>query len=138
MNSITLSGNVGNDPESRTIPSGDTVVTVSIADTFGPKDARKTNWFRCEFWGKRGEVIMKYVKKGNKLTVVGQLKVDTYTDKNGVEKTNLNINVSDFDFGTKASENSEQSNNSYPVATNPQAATSASIPAEDESLDLPF
>lgn len=137
MNSITLSGNVGNDPESRTIPSGDTVVTVSIADTFGPKDARKTNWFRCEFWGKRGEVIMKYVKKGNKLTVVGQLKVDTYTDKNGVEKTNLNINVSDFDFGTKASES--QSNNSYPVATNPQAATSASNSAPDTAEeDLPF
>lgn len=140
MNSITLSGNVGKDPESRTLNNGESVVTVNIADTYGPKDNRKTQWFRCEFWGKRGEAVMKYVKKGSKLTIVGQLKIDTYTDKNGVEKTSVGINVSDFDFGSKSSDSPESapSNSSYPVATNPASAPSNAIPVGEEDQDLPF
>jgi single-strand DNA-binding protein len=141
MNSITLSGNVGKDPESRALNNGESVVTVNIADTYGSKDNRKTQWFRCEFWGKRGEAIMKYVKKGSKLIIVGQLKQDTYTDKNGVERTSMSINVSDFDFGSKSSDSSEATQNSsgYPVATNPASAPSTTIPAgQDAESDLPF
>src|SRR6185436_6721305 len=92
LNKVQLIGNLGADPEIRTIPSGSRVATFSIATSrtwtnqSGQKQ-EKTEWHRCEVWNARREgtglveVIEKYVKKGDRVYVEGSIEYRSYEDK---------------------------------------------------------
>jgi single-strand DNA-binding protein len=90
VNKVTLLGNVGGDPEIKTIGSGMKVAKLSIAtnrvwnDKQGQKQ-EKTEWHRVTFWDKMAELVEQYVKKGDRLYVEGRLE---YSDngKDGDEK----------------------------------------------------
>ena len=93
MNSITVSGTVGN-AELKYLQSGDPVLAFSVADGQG-KD-KPTLWWSCNLYGKRAESLANYVQKGGKVTVVGTVSEDQYTDKNGNEKKAMKVRVSDI------------------------------------------
>ena len=93
MNQLTIIGYIGGDPEVRSTPSGDTVVTFSIADTYKSGENSHTEWFRCEAWNKTGDIIRQYVGKGDQLYVQGGLKTEKYTDNSGLEKTAIKVRV---------------------------------------------
>ena len=92
LNKVQLIGNLGADPEIRTIPSGSRVATFSIATSrswtnqSGQKQ-EKTEWHRCEVWNAKRdgtglvEVIEKYVKKGDRVYVEGSIEYRSYEDK---------------------------------------------------------
>ena len=92
LNKVQLIGNLGADPEIRTIPSGSRVATFSIATSrtwtnqSGQKQ-EKTEWHRCEVWNARRdgtglvEVIEKYLKKGDRVYVEGSIEYRSYEDK---------------------------------------------------------
>jgi len=92
MLNITAHGNLGKDPELKEV-RGDQVATFSLAARTG-KD--ETTWMNCTVWGKRAQVVTQYLRKGAKITIAGQGRVNTYTNQDGVEKQSLNVNVSDF------------------------------------------
>jgi single-strand DNA-binding protein len=90
---VILVGNLGRDPESRTMQSGGKVVSFSIAtseswnDKMSGERKEKTQWHRIAIFNERlGEVAEKYLKKGAKVYVEGQLESRKYTDKDGVER----------------------------------------------------
>jgi single-strand DNA-binding protein len=89
----TLVGNVGQDAEIRqvTTPKGDVcVANFSIAINSGSGDDRQTQWVRVELWRNYAEAVAPLVKKGMKVTVeVRQVKLDAYTDKDGVARAAL-------------------------------------------------
>jgi single-strand DNA-binding protein len=89
----TLVGNVGQDAEIRqvTTPKGDVAVAnFSIAINSGSGDDRQTQWVRVELWRNYAEAVAPLVKKGMKVTVeVRQVKLDAYTDKDGVARAVL-------------------------------------------------
>jgi len=93
MNSITVSGTVGN-AELKYLQSGDPVLAFSVADGQG-KD-KPTLWWNCSIYGKRAESLANYVQKGGKVTVVGTVSEDQYTDKNGNDKKAMKVRVSDI------------------------------------------
>ena len=93
MNSITVSGTVGN-AELKYLQSGDPVLAFSVADGQG-KD-KPTIWWNCSIFGKRAESLANYVQKGGKVTVVGTISEDQYTDKNGNDKKSMKVRVSDI------------------------------------------
>ena len=93
MNSITVSGTVGN-AELKYLQSGDPVLAFSVADVQG-KD-KPTLWWSCNLYGKRAESLANYVQKGGKVTVVGTVSEDQYTDKNGNDKKAMKVRVSDI------------------------------------------
>lgn len=93
MKAITLLGNVGKTPESRTTQSGQKVTGFSLAVSDGFGDNKRTLWFDCSCWGKRGEAIANNVGKGDKLCVTGDLSTREYEGK-----TYLTVNVNDFSF----------------------------------------
>jgi single-strand DNA-binding protein len=75
---ITIIGNVGNNPEMRYIPSGESVTTFSVASNREYKNSKgekvkETIWFRVTAWGKTGEAVNQYTKKGHLVLVVGRL-----------------------------------------------------------------
>jgi single-strand DNA-binding protein len=98
----TISGNLGRDAELKTLGSGKTVCNFSVAT----KHKEQTTWVRCALWGARGEKLSRYLLKGTKVAVAGEL---TTREHDG--KTYLEIDVSGVDLmggGAPKAEASEQ------------------------------
>jgi len=92
VNKVIILGNLGRDPETRYMPSGDAMTTISIATTDSWKDKasgekkESTEWHRVTFFGKLAEIAGQYLKKGSSVYVEGSLRTRKYTDKDGIEK----------------------------------------------------
>jgi single-strand DNA-binding protein len=93
VNKVILVGNLGKDPETRTMQSGGKVVSFSIAtseswnDKASGERKEKTQWHRIAIFNERlGEVAERYLKKGMKVYVEGALESRKYTDKDGMER----------------------------------------------------
>lgn len=94
-NHVTITGNLGQDPELRFTPSGKPVCNISVGDT--PRrlnrdtnqweDAGETLWLRCALWGDAGETLAEKAQRGNRVTVVGRLKSRSWEDKDGTKRT---------------------------------------------------
>lgn len=81
MQTITISGNIGREPELRSTQGGDQVLSFSVGTRQGYGDKASTNWFRCSVWGKRGETLNRYLRKGTKVVVQGELTIGEYQGK---------------------------------------------------------
>jgi len=87
MNTITLLGRIGQDPEVRTV--GETSVTkftLATSERWKNKQGEKqekTEWHNIESWGKQGEVIAQYFAKGDPILLTGSLVYDKWEDKDG-------------------------------------------------------
>ncbi len=96
MNSVTLIGRLGQDPETMEVGSS-TVTKFSLATSERWKDKdgnlqERTDWHNCEAWGKTGEVVQQYVQKGHRLAVTGSVRYDKY-EKDGENRTATKIKV---------------------------------------------
>ena len=74
MNKVMLIGNVGRDPEVKYVDAG-----VEVPE--------RTEWHNVVLWRKLAEVVEKYVHKGDKLFIEGQIHTRTYDDQNGIRRT---------------------------------------------------
>ena len=92
VNKVIIVGNLGADPETRYLPSGDAVTNIRVATTDRYKDKQSgemreaTEWHSISFFGKLAEIAGQYLRKGSQVYVEGSLRTRKYTDKNGVEK----------------------------------------------------
>jgi single-strand DNA-binding protein len=96
LNKAMLIGNLGSDPEIRTTGSGTRVATLSLATSRRWNDRNgqqqeKTEWHRVVAWDKLVDIIEKYVKKGDRLYVEGEIEYRSYEDKDGVTKYSTEI-----------------------------------------------
>lgn len=102
VNKVILLGNVGQDPETRTMNNGDMVTTVSIAtsEVWNDKNTgekkEQTEWHRVTFWRKPAEIVAQYVTKGSRLYVEGKLQTRKWTDTNGVERWTTEVVAEEF------------------------------------------
>lgn len=83
LNTVSLLGRLGQDPDIQFFQSDNCRVTASLA-VKRSKDI--TDWFNLEIWGQPAKTVSQYVSKGNNLAVVGNLKYETWTDKNTQEE----------------------------------------------------
>jgi single-strand DNA-binding protein len=106
LNKAILIGNVGGEPEIRTVGTGGRVATFSLAtgrqwtDQSGNKQ-EKTEWHRCVVWNSaRGsglaDVVEKYVKKGEKVYVEGEIEYRQWQDKEGQTRYTTEIKVKEL------------------------------------------
>src|ERR1700731_1997332 len=91
VNKVILLGNVGKDPEIKSLPSGQPVANFSIATSDRYKDKQdqwqdRTEWHNITAYGRTAEIIRDYVKKGNKLYVEGRLTTRSWDDKESGKK----------------------------------------------------
>ncbi len=102
LNRVMLIGNLGQDPEVRTTPSGKLVADLSIATSESfTKDGSKqerVEWHRVVFWDKQAELAQKYLSKGSRVYVEGKLQTEKWTDKEGRERTTVKIYGRDMVF----------------------------------------
>ncbi|CAB3784644.1 single-stranded DNA-binding protein [Pararobbsia alpina] len=97
VNKVILVGNLGADPETRYLPSGDAVTNIRLATTDRFKDKasgdmkESTEWHRVAFFGRLAEVAGEYLKKGSSVYVEGRIRTRKWTDQAGVEKYSTEI-----------------------------------------------
>jgi len=103
VNKVILVGNLGKDPETRRMTSGDPIVTFSLATSENWRDKasgerkEKTEWHRVVIFNKNlAEVAEKYLRKGSKVYVEGSLQTRKWTDKDGAEKYTTEVVLQNF------------------------------------------
>jgi single-strand DNA-binding protein len=103
VNKVILVGNLGKDPEVRRMTSGEPVVNLSLATSESWRDKasgerkEKTEWHRVVIFNKNlADVAEKYLKKGSKVYVEGQLQTRKWTDKDGQEKYSTEVVLQNF------------------------------------------
>lgn len=96
LNSVSLVGRLTADPTTRKVGNDLTVCNFTLAVDKRGKN-RGTNFIDCTAWGKTGETIAQYVKKGQQLGVSGSLNQDSW-EKDGNKFTKLGVMVNDFTF----------------------------------------
>ena len=115
INSVTLVGRAGRDPEVRYFESGTVVANLTMAvNRMNRND--EPDWFNLEIWGKQAQVAADYVKKGSLIGITGSFKLDTWKDRNtGEDRNKPVVRVDRLELlGSKRdSENSNFQNNNF-------------------------
>ena len=116
INSVTLVGRAGRDPEVRYFESGTVVANLTMAVNRRNRDD-EPDWFNLEIWGKQAQVAADYVKKGSLIGITGSFKLDSWKDRNtGEDRNKPVVRVDRLELlGSKRdSENGNfQNNNSF-------------------------
>ena len=131
MNQIIIKGRLTRDPELKyaDTKNGQQAICnfdVAVDKTFG----EGADFFRCQMWGKRGEAIEKYFRKGQEILVQGQHESRQYTDKEGNKRIVWELKANQFEFCGSKKDNAS-SGQSAP------APVEGFIPIEDDE-DIPF
>lgn len=101
LNKVMLIGNLGKDPEVRHTQSGDPVANLTVATSEKWKDKQgerqeKTEWHRVVLFGKLAEIAEKYLFKGSKVYIEGQLQTRKWVAQDGTEKYTTEVKVAGF------------------------------------------
>jgi single-strand DNA-binding protein len=97
VNKVILVGNLGADPETRYLPSGDAVANIRLATTDRYKDKATgeskelTEWHRVAFFGRLAEIVNEYLKKGSSVYIEGRIRTRKWTDQAGQERFSTEI-----------------------------------------------
>jgi len=112
MNKITLIGNLTRDPETRTTPNGVTVCSFTIAVSRKHADAsgeRPTDYFRITAWRNLGESCGRYLAKGRKAAVTGELQARLYEAKDGSTRMSLDVQADEVEFLSPKGQTAQES-----------------------------
>ena len=139
-----ITGNLTRDPELRTTPNGASVCSFSVAVNRTFKDSNgeqkeDVSYIDCSAWGRLGEMINQYAKKGSGVLVSGRLDQRSWEDKNGGGKrSRVEIVVEDFNFIGAPRGDGGSSNFNAGSSSAASAETSADIPDDipEEEIDL--
>ena len=97
VNKVIIVGNLGADPETRYLPSGEAVTNIRVATTDRWKDKASgemkeaTEWHRISFFGRLAEISGEYLKKGSQVYVEGSLRTRKWQDKEGQDRYSTDI-----------------------------------------------
>ena len=149
VNKVILVGNLGADPETKYLPSGDAVTNVRLATTDRWKDKASgemkeaTEWHRIAFFGRLAEIAGEYLKKGSQVYVEGRIRTRKWQDKEGQDRYSTEIVADAMQMlGSRAGSGEPRSEPAGARAAEPKpAAASAKKPAgkfDDMEDDIPF
>jgi single-strand DNA-binding protein len=111
MNKVILVGNLTRDPELSETPSGIPVCRFAIAvsrDYANAEGNRETDFFNITVWRGRAENCGRYLKKGNKVAIVGSLQNRSYDDKDGNKRYVTDVIANEVEFLTPRGANGEE------------------------------
>ncbi len=138
VNKVILMGNVGQDPKVTYYEGGNCVAQIRLATTEkgytlqnGTEIPDRTEWHNLIFRNRLGEIVDKYVHKGDKLYVEGKIRNRSYDDQAGVKRNITEIFVDNMEMLTPKSTNTN--NDAQPQ----QPAAPQAAPAQEKD-DLPF
>jgi single-strand DNA-binding protein len=150
INKVILIGNLGADPETRSMPSGGSVSNIRIATSESWKDKQsgeqkeRTEWHTVVMFGRLGEIAAEYLRKGSQVYIEGSLRTRKWQDKEGKDRYTTEIVANEMQMmggrgggsgGAAPAERGEARERSY----TPEPAATASGPGPgDFDDDVPF
>ncbi len=156
INKVILIGNLGQDPETRTMPSGMTVANLRIATSENWKDKQtgeqkeRTEWHTVACFGRLGEIAGEYLRKGSQVYIEGSLRTRKWQDKEGKDRYTTEIIADEMQMlggrggaggggGSGAYEPRERKAAAEPASAGASAgAGGAGASSEDFDDDIPF
>ena len=152
VNKVILLGNLGKDPDIRATQAGSRLASFSIATStkYRNKDTQqledKTEWHRVVvFNDKLADICEKYLRKGSKIYIEGQLQTRKWTDNNGVDKYTTEVVIPNYsgvltmlDTRSQSSVSEESNNNQLDSAADEAMGGSETSTAEQLNDDIPF
>ena len=133
MQKLIIIGNLTHDPETRTVSSGSTVCSFTVAVNRKVKRDNQpdADFFRVSAWNKLGDVCQRYLAKGRKVCVVGAVSVSSYEGKDGTKRFSLDVMAEDVEFLSPKSDDQRNDADETANRYDEQAP-------EDDLSDLPF
>ncbi len=138
MNNLNFVGNIGRDCETRFTTGGDPITSFSAALSSGYGEKKLTTWLNCSIFGKRGEALAPYLKKGAQVAITGEFAARPYTNKEGAEKLSLEVRVSDLTLVGGKKEEAQEQDHRPAQATKPDAKPEAKGNFDNFDSDIPF
>ena len=161
INKVILIGNLGQDPETRYMPSGGAVTNITLATSESWKDKQtgeqkeNTEWHRVVFFNRLAEIAAEYLRKGSKAYVEGRLQTRKWQGKDGQDRYTTEIVASEMQMldsrgggggsyeAPPAHTSSQPQSSQSSQSQSPQAQSSANKPAaqppaDDFDDDIPF
>lgn len=147
MNKVMLMGRLTRDPETR-YSQGETAMAVArfslaVDRKYKREGEADADFLNCTAFGKLGEFVEKYLKKGTKVCVIGRIQNDNYTNKNGEKVYSVQIIAEEIEFaeskgaGSPQAQPQPQQAQAQPQATQPQAPQPTGAVADDGFLNIP-
>ena len=131
VNKVILIGNVGKDPDVRYLDNHVCVANLTLATTErgytaqnGTQVPDRTEWHNLVFWRGLAETVEKYVHKGDKLYVEGNIRNRSYDDQNGVKRYVTEIFVDSMEMLTRPQSKPDAPQPSQPAAPQPESGES--------------
>lgn len=123
INIVSISGNVGRDPEVRSTKGGTSVLTFSVAVNERVKNGNEwtdyTNWVDVTVFGRRAESLGQILKKGMKVAVSGRLRYSSW-DKDGQKRSKIEVIASDVDLMQRRDQQQAKQQQGYQQQYAPQ------------------
>lgn len=159
VNKVILIGNLGQEPETRYMPSGGAVTNLSLATSETWKDKQtgenqeRTEWHRVVFFNRLAEIAGEYLKKGSKVYIEGSLRTRKWQDKDGQDKYSTEIVASEMqmldgrgesggqssgaNYNNAPPRNDQRNSNQAPPQgqSSPGHAPQSSAPSHDQGMD---
>ena len=139
VNKVIVVGNLGQDPDTRYMPSGDAVTNLNIATNESWKDKQtgeqkdRTEWHRVAMFGRLAEIAAEYLRKGSQVYIEGKLRTRKWQDKDGNDRYTTEIIADEMQMlGNKASSGAPATSDSPPTSAPPQSSEN------DFDDDIPF
>ena len=145
VNRVIILGNLGNDPEMRTMPNGEQVANISVAtseswiDKNSGEKKTQTEWHRIVFYRRQAEICGQYLQKGSQVYIEGRLKTRKWQDNNGQDRYTTEIQGDVLQMlGGRQNEQSQQ--NKPQAQAKPKKPDPLSAAAEQDGFndDIPF
>ena len=140
INKVIVVGNLGADPDTRFMPSGNAVTNISVAtsESWNDKETgerqEKTEWHRVVFFGRLAEIASEYLKKGSQVYIEGKLQTRKWEDKEGNERWTTEIVSNQMQMlGEKMSQSASNQGN-----VTKQNKSSNEFVDEEFDDDIPF
>lgn len=143
VNKVTIVGNLGQDPETKALPSGSYVTNISVATSESWKDKQtgqqqeRTEWHRIVFFNRLAEIAGEYLRKGSQVYIEGKLQTRKWQDQNGQDRYTTEIIANEMQMLSHASGHEVGTNdksNQAQVSPAPQAAQGM----DNFDDDIPF
>lgn len=142
LNKVMLIGNVGKEPDVRYIDNGVCTAQISLATSVpgytlpnGTQVPERTEWHNIYLWRRLAEVVERYVHKGDKLYIEGELRYRSYTDKKGLTHKVTEIWASNMEMLTPRSQSTQPS---QPASSSTPSTQANPFPAPEANSKLPF
>ena len=150
VNKVILVGNLGRDPETRAMPSGDSITNIRVATTDRWKDKASgemkeaTEWHSVVFFGRLAEIASQYLRKGSQVYLEGRLRTRKWQDKEGQDRYTTEIVADQMQMlGSRSSGAGDAAPRDFeapaqPAAARPAAAKKAASAFSEMDDDIPF